>query len=565
MIDCGDCPAGQLCGGAGTPNVCGGDPTCVALTCDNAGGRFCGMIGDGCGKSLDCGACPGDQICGGAGAANVCGGGPSCVPRTCQQPTGKYCGQIGDGCGKTLDCGGCAAGDTCGGSGIPGVCGNPMGACTGLCMQQMMCPGGGSTVLTGTVVAPTPPQFGAPDPIYNAIVYVPNATVQPFQPGVTCTKCDADVTGSPLVHAFTGADGKFRLENVPVGNNIPLVIQLGRWRRQVVIPTVEACKETLLPTELTRLPRNKTEGDIPHMAIATGEVDLLQCVLRKVGIAESEFTLPTGNGRVHFYQDNGSSLGPGTPTLFNLTDDVATMTKYDMVILPCRGNHHTRSGAAQGRLVQYANMGGRVFTTHYSYSWLHDNAAWSGTADWEVRQDNPDDPLTGIIDQSFPKGMAFAQWLQIVGAQSGPGQISINDPRHNANAVVAPTLRWVYSNDPESVQQLTFNTPVGSPADAQCGRVLYSDFHVTDRAPGGNPVFPSECANTPLTPQEKVLEFMFFDLASCVNMPMPPPPPPAPPAKPPAVPPAPPVQPPAAPPAAPQPPPPAPPPPPIIP
>src|SRR5262245_28465316 len=47
--------------------------------------------------------------------------------------------------------------------------------CENLECQVVGCGGGATTAVTGTVYAPTPPQYGAPDPIYNALVYVPNA------------------------------------------------------------------------------------------------------------------------------------------------------------------------------------------------------------------------------------------------------------------------------------------------------------------------------------------------------------------------------------------------------
>ena len=251
----------------------------------------------------------------------------------------------------------CPPGTPPGGITLPGGATTATGmtrpGCTNLCLQQVTCPGGGSTTVTGTVYAPTPSTFlppgGMPDPLYNAVVYVPNAPVAPFTTGVTCDQCGAPASGSPLVTAVTGYDGRFTLTDVPVGTNIPLVIQLGRWRRQVVIPNVAPCTTTVLPPDLTRLPRNRSEGDIPLMAMVTGDVDALECVLRKIGIDDSEFTVPTangGNGRVQMYVANGSDVaGGGAPARSALVGNAARLSNYDLVLLACEGGERRQAAA----------------------------------------------------------------------------------------------------------------------------------------------------------------------------------------------------------------------------
>jgi hypothetical protein len=398
----------------------------------------------------------------------------------------------------------------------------PGKVCQNLCLKQMKCPNGKDTTISGTIWAPTPPKYGMPDPIYNATVYVPNATVEPFKAGVACDMCAAPSSGSPLVITASGPDGKFQLKNAPVADDVPLVIQVGRWRRQVKIPKITPCADNPLPDELTRLPRNKSEGDIPLMAISTGKVDALECVLRKIGVDDAEFTLPTGGGRIHMYRENGASLGLMTPIAGDLTGSIDTLKRYDLALLECESRPNPKPMANQQNLVDYANTGGRLFLTHYSYVWLFQIAPFMSTADWTAADsDHPtlnDAPLTGIIDTSFPKGMAFAQWLEIVKATSPmPGQIQINVPRHDLDAVVPPTRRWIYTDMPTTIQHFTFNTPVGIDEDKQCGRVLFSDFHVNSIMNGDLAAFPMECDDMPMTPQEKVLEFMLFDLSSCVQ------------------------------------------------
>jgi hypothetical protein len=422
-------------------------------------------------------------------------------------------------------------------------------ACVNLECKQVSCPAGGKTTVTGTVYDPA-----GTNPLYNAIVYVPNGKVEPFTAGVSCDKCGALASGSPLVSALSGADGKFTLENVPVGSDIPLVIQIGRWRRQVTIPAVSACAETkLTDAGMTRLPRNKSEGDIPQMAISTGGSDPFECLLVKMGIDTAEFTPKSGDGRVHFYHENGRDMNPAAPAAKELWSDVATLKKYDIVFLPCEGSATNKNdpddhaAPARKNLEDYTAVGGRVFTTHYSYAWAQ--PIWPSVGGWDVNQTYLSDPtpnddglpdtVTGTLDTSFPKGKAFADWLQNVATDKTYGKLAIHEARHDINTVNnPPAQRWISmdnavgGNSPNSIQHMTFNTPVAAAEPQQCGKVVYSDFHVSASAldTSVTKYFPGVCKKGALTDQEKALEFMIFDLSSCIQKddkpPAPPPPPP---------------------------------------
>ncbi len=409
--------------------------------------------------------------------------------------------------------------------------------CVGLECQQVTCADGGTTTLTGTVYTPK-----GDLPLYNAIVYVPNGPVQAFPDGgVTCDRC-GPVSGNPVASALTGPDGTFRLENVPAGSNIPLVIQLGKWRRQVTIPAVTACQVApITDVGLTRLPRNKAEGDIPKMAIATGSADPFECLLLKVGIDPAEVTEPTGNGRVHYYRAGGGvDLSTTAPRSNLLWGSVDTLKQYDVVMLPCEGtdrNTPAKTDGGMNNIVEYTSAGGRMFATHYSYAWIQDNKHFPSVSSGVVNhRADPVNPYENRFDAgvvtSFPKGADFADWLVNVGASETRGWIGLHEVRHNVDSVDAGVAReWISGFNARLaggggpiVTHFTFNTPVNPPAlpdggeGLQCGRTVFSSFHVSQGALDDNETyFPEICLDQAPSAQEKALIFMFFDLASCVQ------------------------------------------------
>ena len=77
---------------------------------------------------------------------------------------------------------------------------------------------------------------------------------------------------------------------------------------------------------------------------------------------------------------------------------------------------------------------------------------------------------------------------------------------------------------PNASMHFTFNTPINPTQTApdgtplQCGRVVFSDFHVSATALSKPNTFPASCKDgQALTPQEKALVFMLFDLSACVQ------------------------------------------------
>ncbi len=410
-----------------------------------------------------------------------------------------------------------------GGSGTGGTAGS--GACVGLRCQQMACSGGQRTRVSGTVFSPKG-DLALP----NVAVYVPNAPLGAISDGASCDRCETTLSGDPIVQATTDTNGRFVLDNVPVGPGIPLVMQVGRWRRQVTLPAVTACTDNpVTDVALTRLPRNQAEGNIPRIGLTTGGADALECLIRKIGVDDAEITPPGGTGRVHLFVGEGGTdkMAPtvqGGAAFANATslwDTTDGLRRYDVVVLSCEGteNPTNKSAAARMAMKQYLDLGGRVFASHWHNYWVEHGPAPLPTVATFNHQGDPANPFTVSIDTSFPKGRTLSEWLLANGASTTAGQLVVHEGQHTIDAVnPAIATRWIYSTMPASVQYLSFNAPVGVPADQQCGRLVLTDIHVSsgDESKPATP-FPTGCTTMGLTPQEKALIFMLFDLSACLQ------------------------------------------------
>jgi hypothetical protein len=408
------------------------------------------------------------------------------------------------------------------------------GPCEGLECFQVTCGGNATSSVSGTVYAPN-----GTLPLYNVAVYVPTGWVDPFPTGVTCDRCAETPGDVALVHTTTDENGHFVLKDMPVTSEVPLVIQVGKWRRQIVVDRVRTCIDTELPAADTRLPKDRSEGDLPQMALTTGGADALECLFRKIGIDDSEFTTPFDNGRVHLYAGSGGTPrfddnvqgGASFPPASELWEDVESLSAYDVVMLSCEGGAfpETKPAGALRALHDYAGLGGRVFASHLHSYWLE-----QGPPPWpdvlEFRDLLPDlGDIEADVDTELDRGAAISEWLYNVGASTVEGKIDISEAQHTVVGY-DDTLadRWIYKditeNDQPSIQYLSFTAPLEVEEKDRCGRVVFSDIHVSsgdDSAPILS--FPSGgCVSEldDLSPQEKVLAFMIFDIASCIQPPV---------------------------------------------
>ena len=96
------------------------------------------------------------------------------------------------------------------------------------CAVDTSCSSGSATALTGRVFDPA----GA-NPLYNVVVFIPDdvATLPAITPGTnSCTACDVSI-GQYVTATTTDETGAFTLQGVPTGADVPVTVQIGKWRR----------------------------------------------------------------------------------------------------------------------------------------------------------------------------------------------------------------------------------------------------------------------------------------------------------------------------------------------
>ena len=365
------------------------------------------------------------------------------------------------------------------------------------------------TALTGKVFAPN-----GTLPLAGVTVYVPFTQPPQLPAGVQCDVC-SDPPGQAITKTVTDSEGKFRLEYLPESvGGIQVAVHTGKWLRTVTLPPPGLCVDNPVPDGMLRLPKNRSEGQIPHVAVVTGDFDSLACIFPKIGIDASEFGADSNGPKAFTFYNGSGGAAPGTvQPAASLWGSLDELKKFDLVINSCEGNVHHENKTAPDVMRQYADLGGRIFGSHYHYTWAKDLIPqWQNTATWGTGASTGPD----LVDTTHPGGQALAQWLVAVGASTTSGQVTLNNKTPSATTVNPPTTRWLYSGSSNVTHYLSFKTPVGAMPENQCGKVVYAGMHVSLTGNTVDASFPAGCS-TGLTADEKALVYLLFDLGSCVN------------------------------------------------
>ena len=400
------------------------------------------------------------------------------------------------------------------------------------------CPTGSQTTISGRVTAPN-----GIDPVPGAVVYVPSS-LNEFPQEVACEVCN-QITDAALVSTKTETDGTFTLGPIPTSEadvvtggpfTVGVVTQKGRFRRLSDVVVDVACSTNTPDPANFRLPsRNEpgTYNNIPKIAVATGDYDIMECVLLKLGIEQGQFDLYEGAA----FATGGGSSGGFDGLLANLD----RLLDYNIIFINCTGDtweNLLTDPTIRGNVEQYVASGGRLYVTDWSYDYVEQ--VWSDQIDFGPGSSAPApaEPMNeaaigddGITTEAQVLDQGMGEWLNAVEQVTGEEIISADNRVHIEHFLsgwvmqfmVPPnsatnTTVWLEGN--VTGAGLSGNLPLTTTFDYNsCGRVLYSSYHTRGRDGFGGlgGPFPGYCpTGEGLSPQERVLEYLILHIADCL-------------------------------------------------
>lgn len=424
------------------------------------------------------------------------------------------------------------------GGGDGGTGGGPDGNtnCVGAsCLNY--CPNGTMTTLSGVVTTPN-----GIDPVPGAIVYVPYG-VNEFPPTVACEVCN-QITESAVVATTTAPDGTFTLGPLPTvenpipGDTIPIAVQKGRFRKYTQVPIQNWCQHNVGDNAHFKLPSKSSGHDtIPKIAVATGDYDQMECVLLKLGLEVGSFDLYKGDNA--FGGGGGGTVGNFDALLMNLNK----MKEYNIVFINCTSNVYEQlltNPSIRNNILDYVASGGRLYVTDWSYDFIEQIEMFSPLIDFEPgasgAQPEPRDAAAigtdGIEVDATVLDPGLAQWLQAVEARTGEEIIDASGRVHITHFLSGWVMQFMVPPNSDTNSKVWLEGQVSGDGVSglrpltttfdylQCGRVLYSSYHTLGKDFGGfGTTFPGYCPmGQPLSPQERVLEYLILHIADCIKV-----------------------------------------------
>ena len=386
------------------------------------------------------------------------------------------------------------------------------------------CPGQASTI-TGRVYAPN-----GKDPVPGATVFVPSKTPELFPPSVKCEACGSLGTGNNFWTTTTKWDGTFKLSGVCPGSR-SLVFQNGRFRRLITV-NVGAKTTIKIPAHRSRLPRRNREFNvsdaIPRIAVATGDYDKMECVLRKMGLQDGSYTLFEGAKVL--------KSTPARPTFSSLVRNLGQMKSYNIIFINCTDNtfeSELNNPQVVSNIKQYVQSGGRLYVTDWSYDWIERIDTFSPYVDFEPGASGPAPEKANaaalgkgeIKVQADIKDSKMRQWLTLFPGAAKNGRAVIE--HFLAQWVIMHKLHKETKTWVEGVVQFGSGQQAKRPLTVtfnfkSCGKILFSSYHTEGRDaelkayPFPPKPFPQYCGNS-FSPQDRILEYLIFDIANCIK------------------------------------------------
>ncbi len=408
----------------------------------------------------------------------------------------------------------------------------PRGTGTGACAGGV----GGS--ITGIALAPN-----GHDPLPGVRVWIAPAgqVFAPAADAVVCQHCADPPAAS--VWVLSGTDGSFSLRGavVDAGGSFTVVFESGGFRHVERGVTVAPCGNVALPAARTHLPGASSGDDtVPRIAVAgyrtapTGSRsidvnDRFTHVLDAIGITGYDTVDP----------DHGGTNGGHGMDLVALLDAPDTLARYQILVTPCGvlGNFTPSTLLTAPRVANlqaWLARGGRLYASDLAYpviqrvypagiTFASGHPARGEAADIGVGLASTA-TLPGTVDDP-----GMLAWLQQVGAvTAGQSTVALRDFKDPWGAVdalpdaelmtgtggassghvwVSGDVSWHEGPTGPHHHPLTVQADYPGPANDFCGRVVFTSYHVqTD-------------TSATLSPQERVLEYLFFQLATCIQVP----------------------------------------------